>query len=348
MLYVTTRSETQIFTPQYALREQRGPDGGIFIPYNLIPYTHEELTALEQLSFNECLAAGLNRFLRAKISGQDLDMYCGRNPVRYRLVSRKILIAECCRNSDGTFSRFARDVGRVVCSDKSVDSSCTPLLDTIVRATVLIALYFEIRRLGIITQGETFDVSAVAGDFFSPVGILLVRHMGLPVENIVCCCNENSAVWNLFHQGEFRPNVRCVPTPIPEADVIIPDGLEAYIRLTTGTGETERFLDAIREGRAYFPCADSLDRMRKGLHVSVVSTSGILNTIPNVYSTSGILLSSHSALAYAGLLDYRARTKESRYGLVLAEKSSSADLTPVSRALNISQSKLTEILKTID
>ena len=63
----------------------------------------------------------------------------------------------------------------------------------------------------------------------------------------------------------------------------------------------------------------------------------MLSTIPSVYATNSYLLSPGSAIAYAGLLDYRVRTGETRCGLVLAERNPFPVEEAAARAMKISQ-----------
>ena len=86
----------------------------------------------------------------------------------------------------------------------------------------------------------------------------------------------------------------------------------------------------------YCPNDAVLSKLRKGLHVSVVSSQRLDSTIPSAYRTHGYLLSPGAALAYAGLLDYRARAGQIRHAVIFGEKSPTLDAERISRALGIS------------
>jgi len=325
VLYVTTRNSNEFYTEQRALCEQRGPDGGLFVPCGMIRFSDEELLELSNLSVCACMARLLNRQLRSKISGEELCCAIGKQPVRMKSMGNRILIAECFRGPYEDFSRMMLSIGRLITHKGEDLSVISPVLEICARVSVLFGFYGELIRRGYDPLKASFDIALVSGNFYGPLSAWIAREMGLPIDTIVFCCNENNALWNLFARGELRTDRKCVNTFFPEADVVIPDGLESYIRLTCGSAETSRYLDCIRTGRAYCPEQDDLQKMQKGMHCSVVSSSGIINTIPKVLTTGSILLSAGGALAYAGLMNYRAITKDMKYSIVLSEKGPSED-----------------------
>ena len=96
----------------------------------------------------------------------------------------------------------------------------------------------------------------------------------------------------------------------------------------------------VRRGLDYYAEDYLLRRLRNGLHISVVSQPRIRQTIPNVYSGTGYVLSPYDALAFAGLLDYRSRTGANAYAVILSEKAPGCDLRYVADALKISTEEL--------
>ena len=52
MLYVTTRNNRDAYTAQRVLRENRGPDGGLYVPFREPVFSREEIDALKEKSFH--------------------------------------------------------------------------------------------------------------------------------------------------------------------------------------------------------------------------------------------------------------------------------------------------------
>lgn len=330
MLYVTTRSNRDAYTAHRALRENRGPDGGMYLPFRTPRLSQADLDALGEKPFNQCVAEVLNLLFNAKLTCWDVDFCVGRYPVRLDCLRNRIVMAESWHNPDGTFERMVKDLAAHLCvGEPAMPGDWTRIA---VRIAVLFGIFGELKRAGI---DQTVDISMVSGDFSAPISAWYARQWGLPIGNLVCCCNENNSLWDLICHGQLRTDAVSIATAVREADVTIPSDLERLIYECGGALEVQRYLDACRQGGMYCPNDAVLTSLRKGLYVSVVSSQRMDTTIPNVYRTHSYVLSPYSALAYAGLLDYRAKTGETGYCIVLTEKSPACDAEAVSRMLGI-------------
>lgn len=340
MLYVTTRNHRDSFTAQRALTEQRGPDGGLYIPFRVNPFPSEEVEALAKLSFNQCVARILNYLFYSRVSDSDLDYCVGPRPVHLEPMSHRIVMGECWHSSGKAFSRMVRNLSGLLRADGNSSVQPGKWLETGVRIAVLFGIYGELLRSGGLNTDKSFDISVASGDFSAPMSAWYARAWGLPVGNIVCCCSENSAVWELIYHGQLRTDALSACTAAPEAAAALPEGLECLISSACGEEEALRFVEAWRMGKVYCPRESALQRIRKGMHVSVISEDRMLSTIPSVYATNSYLLSPGAAIAYAGLLDYRVRTGETRCGLVFAERNPLLDAEAVARAMKIPERNL--------
>ena len=335
MLYATTRSNLDFETANRALCENRAPNGGFYVPFRAPQFSQEEILTLGKQTFNTSVAMVLNRLFNARLTAFDVDFCIGRYSVRLSRMSQRILMGECWHNLDGNVDRIIANLYRLLRTGGSETDLPGEWAGIAVRIAVVFGLFGELLRTGAADLEKKVDVSVVSGDFSAPMALWYAREWGLPIGNIILCCNENGGLWDLFNRGQMRTDLIAVPTSTPEADVALPAGLERLIYECGGTGEVNRFLDACRRGGTYFPGDFLYAKLRKGFHVSVVSQKRILRTIPSVYGTTSCVLSSHTALAYAGLMDYRAGTGESRTALVMAKKSPARDLDTVARSLGI-------------
>lgn len=328
MLYVSTRNTLETHTVRKALTESRAPEGGLFVPFGGGGDLASDISGRR---FGDNVAGMMNHLFQAGISEHDVRLAVGRNPVRITPLANRILMAELWHNLDDTYDTLVKNLTSLVCKDANLKSGSWAPVG--VGISVLFGIFGELMGKGLATEDKKVDISLVSGDFSLAMSAWYARKWGLPIGNIVCCCNENSAVWNLFTHGAFRTDGISVETLTPEADVCIPESLERLIYECGGTREAERFVDCIRKGETYYPDDALLAKLRQGMYVSVVNTPRMMDIIPNAYTTHDYILSPYSALAYGGLLDYRAVTGESRRSLILAEKSPVVDRDTVSKAL---------------
>lgn len=337
MLYVTTRDERETFTAKYALGEKRGKDGGFFLPFREPAFSKEYIDSLSDRSFGQCAADVLNSLFDTCLTGWDVDFCIGRYPLRLKPLGSRILVAETWHNPDWDYARLEKNLTQLLCER---DVPAGEWLKIAIRIGVLFAAFGQLLRQGITTA----DFSFVSGDFTAPISAWYARKWGLPIGNIVCSCNENKSVWDLICYGQMRTDVVAVPTSLPEADVAIPAGLERLIFDCAGREEVRCYLDTCRAGRMYTVSDALLAKLRNHMYVSVVSSSRITETIMAVYRTHDCLMTQSSALAYAGLMDFRSKSAEIRPGIVWSEKSPLHEPEIVSKALGITQQELLQKL----
>jgi len=337
LLYVTTRNNRDAFTAQRVLRENRGPDGGLYLPFHAPSFSEAQIHALAEKPFNECVAQTLNLLFRTRLSSWDVDCCVGKSPVRLQSLGHRILMAEGWHNPEWDYSGLMRNLVTQICGASCVPGSWVTIA---VRIAVLFGIFAELKRSGI----DQADISMVSGDFTAPISAWYARQWGLPVGNIICCCNENNGLWDFLSHGQLRTDAVSVSTFVPEADVALPVEIERLIYGCGGCQEVERFLDACRRGGTYCPPDAVLARIRQGMYVSVASSQRVQTTIPSIYKTHAYLLSAHSALAYGGLLDYRAKSGQTRHAIVLADKSPVSDAETVAKILGITPEALRSML----
>lgn len=342
MLYVTTRNNRDVFTVNHVLTGARGADGGQFLPFRHPRYSTEEIAALGQESFNETVAGFLNRLFRTKLTRWDVDFAIGRYPARLRELGQRIFIGECWHNPQWNFDRTVWQLAGLLNAQELTDAGSW--VEIGIRMAVLFGLYGEMQRSGQIEAGEKIDISAVSGEMSLILSAWYARQWGLPVGNIICCCNENSEIWNLVCHGQFRTDVVCIPTSTKDADVTRPVCLERLIHGCGGEAEVKKYLSDCERGGMYVPSDRTLENIRDGLFVSVISSRRTERTIPGVYHTHEYLMSPYTALAYEGLLDYRAKKGQLRHSIVIAERSALTDAQAVSGCLGIPVRQISELM----
>lgn len=345
MLYVTTRSNQDVYTTNRALSEMRSPDGGLYLPFKMPEFSHREILALAEKPFNQRMADMLNLLFRAKLTGWDIDFCVGRYPVRLKTMSHRIAIGESWHNPGWTFDWMANRLAGHLRGRTEPDEGAGDWPLIAVRTAVLFAIFGELLKKGEISPEEAVDVAVASGDLSGAMAAYYARHWGLPIGNIVVCTNENAFLWDLLHRGELRTGSVAAKTATPLCDRVLPRDLERLVCAAGGPLEVSRYLDTCARGGVYAPNSGILEPMRQGIHVSVVSEKRMMSAIPNLYRSSGYISGSYTALCHSGLQDYRARTGDSRPALVLSERSPGCDEKTVAAAMGITLDELKERMK---
>lgn len=340
MLYVTTRSSRDAFTAPCTLRDERGADGGLYVPFRLPEFEADYLASLKEKSFGEAVAEVLNQFFACRLTGFDVDFTIGRSACRLVPVNRKIAVGEAWHNQQWNFDWTLRRLAAKVRGDGDDRKKPTPWLEMAIRIAILFGIYGDMLRKECMEPGQELDVAVAAGDFSAPMAAWFAKKMGLPVNTVVVACNENGGPWDLLYHSQLHTDGVSVTTDTPEGDHVVPPGLEWLISGALGCEEVARYTDICRRGRLYTISDEETEQLRQGLFAAVITGRRMESIISSVRQTHGYLLDPYAALAYGGLLDFRAKTGEVRPVLLMAEKSPLCAAPVVAKALGISVQQL--------
>lgn len=344
MQYVTTRSNEKTFDWLHALTDDRAEDGGFYIPAEPICFTTEEISALAMKNPNQAVAEILNLLFGCKLSRWDVDFAVGRYPVRLSTMVRRIAIAESWHNVDWEFERTIRELFARVRGSRDSSKAASNWFRIAVRIGYLFGIFGELMRDGISAADRKVDVVVPSADLNAAMAVWYARSWGLPVGNLIICCNENNNLWNLIRQGEIRTGTAVRETATPQCDHAWPENLERLVHGCGGDQQVCEFAKAAEEGKSYFPDAGTLLRLQEGIYVSVIGQERLEATIPTIYKNHNYVFGPYSALCYAGLTDFRSRTGSADYALILSERGALRDDSFVARELNMAVSTLHHIL----
>ncbi len=322
MLYVTTREKYDAFTTARTLISSCGPEGGLYLPYQM-PRLNEDLDAMANRSFGQNVAAVLNRFFGCGLTGWDVEFSIGRYPVRIASMGQKVVVAELWRNLEGCYDRMEQHLAARICRKGLAQVEVTSWMRIAIRIALITAVFAQLRHQGF---ADALDMAVSEGDFSSVMAIWYCRQMGLPICNIIIGCSDGSDVWQLLHNGQYRSTDAQEPERLIHGTL----GVDAVMRLSRGEG-----LSLTAEERK---------SMSRGLHTAMVSADRRDAAIPNVYGTNAYILEPEAAAAYSALLDYRARSGESRVALILEDSNPGEDRS-VAALLGLTPEKVKELLK---
>lgn len=342
MLYVTTRIQGDAFTANRCLNESRGPEGGFFLPMQMPKFDESQIRELGQRSFAANVAGIINLLFNTELDSWAVEFAIGRYPVKLVNVSGRAIIGETWHNPLWRFDRLVKGVEKAIRQSDQINQVPSDWLVIASRIAVLFGIFGEMLRDGMLSMDGPIDVAVASGNFSGVMAAWYAREWGLPIANIVCCCNENAAPWNLLHKGELRTDAAAVRTDTPACDYAVPTDLERLIFHTLGFHETLRYVETCRRGGNYYLERYQSDQLRKGIQVSVVSARRMESTIANLNMTSGYLADPYTALIYSGLIDYRSRTGAMQPALIISDESPVFSVKLIARCLDVTPEEIQE------
>ena len=340
MLYVTTRNKHDAVTAYRTMNQDRGTDGGLYVPFRLQTMDKEWIYSLGRQSFAQTVADVLNLLYSTKMSAWDIEITIGRNPIAFKTIGHRIMVGELWHNMDGNFQRAVNGLAARIHPDGELWGQPSNWVQVGVRIAFLFGLYGQLLKNEQTRLDKSLVIAVPAGNFTVPMAVWYARAMGLPVGTIVCGCNENGAPWQLLHRGALDTGGVAWETATPDLDVAVPRDLERLICEVLGQEEALHYWWTCTEGGTYVPPEAGLEELRKGMFAAVVSQSRIGTIIPSVYRTHSYVLDPYAAIAYGALSDFRARTGSAGSALLWMEKSPLCCAELVSSSMHISVDEL--------
>ncbi len=312
MLYLTTRSKDDAYTPRRALMENRSPDGGLFVPMQE-PYFGDLLQNLASNPFCENVAEVLNVLTGEHLSALDVEFAIGTEPYKLVDLDTRTIVGEMWHNFENNFRRTALNLKRALIGAEPEETTSDWLMISC-RIAMLFGLF------GKMNPADLVDIAVPAGNFSAVMAVWYARSWGLPVGNIVICCNENNGLWSLFHQGEIRTDGTVIKTTTPSCDCVVPADLERLIYAVLGENEAKKFAEISARGKTYYLDEERFKQLKRGMYVSVVGTDRIPIMKASMKVTQNYDADLYTVLSYIGLMDYRAGTRSNPKALILAEE----------------------------
>lgn len=326
MLYVTTRDRSDAFTAHKALAADCASDGGLYIPYILPALDLQEIYAMKDQSFGENVAHILNIFFSGRLTGWDVDFCCGKNPVKTATVGRKIIVAELWRNPGSDYSHFVKNIFSRLYEGN--DNKPTNWARVAIRIAVCFATFAELVKEGQIQEDTPIDIAVPVSDMTDSMAAFYARKMGLPIANIVMCCDDNSGIWDLLNRGEIGT------APLDSSRKL---GLERLIEAICGNREVEKYIKACDKHGLYIIPDEHAGSFSNGLFAAVIGKERLGSVINSVYRNNNYFMDPVTAVCFGGLQDYRAKVGESRTTLMFADKSPTAFQDEILKATGLTQ-----------
>lgn len=335
MLLATTRSKTETYTAHRVLHTDTAPDGGFYIPHRMPVLEKSQILRMREQTFSQSVAQILNLFYGTEYTAWDIDCCIGRKAAGMTQGNQKVFLLKLWDNPDGDVSYITGRLYEKLCDGKP-EKEITDWARISIRIAILFGSYSMLCQQDI----SSFDIAVNSGDFSLPMAAWYARFMGLPIGNIICACNENSAPWDFLHRGEMNTGLMVVPTDIPKLDIAAPRGLERLVFATLGFDETQKYADAVAKKDSYRVHPDMLSTLNHKMFVSVAGKGRAESVMTSVYKSTGIILDPYTAVSFGSVQDYRAKKGEINPTLLLWDYSPVNYLPAVQRATGLSKTEI--------
>ncbi len=171
--------------------------------------------------------------------------------------------------------------------------------------------YAKLLKEDRIKEGEKINICVPTGNFGNILAAFYAKNMGLPVNKLICASNDNKVLFDFLKDGVYDKNREFILTDSPSMDILISSNLERLIYLAVGSdaGKTKSLMESLKKEGIYSVKNDF--SLIKDQFVGEYATwEECSKKIHDLYSDTGYVIDTHTAVAAASYDKYAASTKD--------------------------------------
>ncbi len=173
-----------------------------------------------------------------------------------------------------------------------------------------VSAYAELVKDGEIELGDKINIVVPTGNFGNILAAYYAKHMGVPVNKLICASNINNVLTDFINTGVYDRNRKFFATVSPSMDILISSNLERLLYLMTGRDDAqirEWFGKLASKGR-YEVSADVKAKLADEFCAGYCDDAQTKETIHSIYEKYGYTCDTHTAVAVKVYNDYKAAT----------------------------------------
>ncbi len=210
-----------------------------------------------------------------------------------------------------------------------------------------ISSYAELVKDGEIELGEKINIVVPTGNFGNILAAYYAKHMGIPVNKLICASNVNNVLTDFINTGVYDRNRQFYATVSPSMDILISSNLERLLYLMTDRNDEvirDWFGKLSSEGR-YEVTDDVKEKLADEFWAGFCSDDETKETISAVYGKYSYTCDTHTAVAVKVYEDYKKATEDTTKTVIASTASPYKFSAAVLEALEGAESDIDEYAK---
>ena len=182
--------------------------------------------------------------------------------------------------------------------------------------------YTRLLADGEIKAGDKINAVVPTGNFGNILAAFYAKHMGLPINKLICASNENKVLYDFFTTGEYDRNREFVLTTSPSMDILISSNLERLIYRIAGDDAeaNKKMMEELSKDGKYSITPEMKAKLADfyGNYASEEETAAI---IKKIYEETGYVMDTHTAVAASVYEKYKKETKDDNVTVIASTAS---------------------------
>ncbi|XP_012670695.2 threonine synthase-like 1 [Clupea harengus] len=162
--------------------------------------------------------------------------------------------------------------------------------------------YLDLVRDGVVAFGDPVDVCIPTGNFGNAQSALYAKQMGIPIRKVICASNLNCVVADFINTGRYDLRGRKLTlSHSPAIDILKSSNLERFIYHISGgdSGLVRDLFTSLEKHQHFEVSAELRQKINQDVRAGWCSEEECLATIRDVYSQTGYVMDTHTAVAKA-------------------------------------------------
>ena len=182
--------------------------------------------------------------------------------------------------------------------------------------------YATLLREGKVADGESINVVVPTGNFGNILAAYFAKHMGVPIDKLICASNDNKVLFDFFENGVYDRNREFYLTTSPSMDILISSNLERLIYLICGedSEKNKTFMEQLSKEGIY-TISDDMKAQLKDFAGGFATEEETAQRIRDLYEKTGYVLDTHTAVASAVYEKYKENTKDTKKTVIASTAS---------------------------
>ena len=182
--------------------------------------------------------------------------------------------------------------------------------------------YGKLLQNGEIEEGEEINVVVPTGNFGNILAAYYAKNMGLPIAKLICASNENKVLYDFFQTGTYDKNREFILTTSPSMDILISSNLERLIyQIAGGDAKKDQELMNDLKSKGVYAITEEMKKNLADFEAGYATEEQVKQTIHDLYTDTGYVIDTHTAVASYVYRKYKEETKDARKTVIASTAS---------------------------
>ena len=169
-----------------------------------------------------------------------------------------------------------------------------------------VSVYAQLLADGQINEGEKVNIVVPTGNFGNILAAYYAKHMGIPVNKLICASNANNVLTDFLTTGIYDRNRQFHATISPSMDILISSNLERLLYLLCGENDAQirEWFGALAQTGRYEVSEDVKKALFDEFYAGCCNDEQTKATIKEYYEKFSYTCDTHTAVAVKVYEDY--------------------------------------------